>query len=169
MTRSAEAQQFHKQLIQKASANLEDKGYEPIQHVAIEGAGRPDLVGRTKEGKFEIIVECFVKQPSEKQLADLRKKYKKRKLVIVIPYGMEVARNFRKYFDELWEFPLTRDSSEVVPLGTIDLPRGTIDAIRTGSPQRRSAYDSMMGSHDVLTEYFLGELAKKKKSSGRPE
>ena len=162
--RTSEAQLFHNQLVSQASERLRKDGYEPVQHVAIERAGRPDLAGRSKEGSFDVIVECFVKEPIEKQLIELRKKYKGRKLVIAIPYGMRLQPTLRTHFDELWEFRLMREGRVVVPVGVLEIPPEALDRIETNT-SRGGASDAMMpSSHDIITQYF-GQPARKKKQN----
>jgi protein-L-isoaspartate O-methyltransferase len=164
LPRTINAADFHLQLVKRAEQRLKEQGYEPVQHVAIEKAGRPDVAGRSKEGSFDIIVECFVKEPTEKQLIEMRKKYKGRKLVIVIPYGMRLQPTFRKHFDELWEFRLMREGRVVVPVGVLEIPPEALDRIETNTG-RGGALDAMMpSSHDMITRYF-DQTARKKKQN----
>ena len=167
MPRSSESQELHKQLIQSASKRLEEEGYEPVQHVGIEGAGRPDIAGRSKNGRFEVIVECFLKQPSEKQLVNLRKKYKQRRLVIVIPKGMEFPRDLRKYIDDVWEFYVMQDGKVILPLGSVEADPQILQQIESRSSQLSIARDSMT-SYDLITKTLFDELAKKAKRPPHP-
>ena len=165
MPRSAESQDFHRQLVQKASERLGQRGYDPIQHAAVEGAGRPDLIGRAKDGKFEVIVECFVKHPLRVQLHELRRKYQKRKLVVVIPYGMKFGKDSRRLVDELWEFPVTSKGKAVLPVETIEVEPSLLEELQSSKQEVAGARarDSMMGSHDLITRLFVESLANRKK------
>lgn len=162
-----------------AEAYIKILGYpSSIQHVAVEGGGRPDLAARDPEGVFALIVECLVRPPNENELTNLRKKYKDRKLALAIPWGMEFDYSDSKsYFDELWVFPIIDDTEK--GKSTLIVP---VDSIRITEQFARIAFPDIMKKADsnypVEYEYHFVDslftvkgwqsIASKLNEAGRP-
>ncbi len=128
MAREKEAREFHKQLVRMASSELRRKGYRPVQHVAIEKAGRPDVAGRDEEGKFSLIVECMLREPTSREIEELSNKYVGRKLVLAIPSGLPIDMG-RIGNMEIWEFPVKRGGKVFLPLGGIEIDPSLWDSL----------------------------------------
>jgi len=155
MARTDTAADFHKQLILASDQRLRERGQKPIQHVAVEGGGRPDLVGRDEKGGFKVIVECLVRSPTLQELEKLRTKYEKRRLVIAVPAGTKLPESPEKLYDELWEFPVTLGSYSVLPVETLELSKDAFDAVeryRTEHKIRamREAIQEIINSQEVI-------------------
>jgi hypothetical protein len=127
MVRTSEAQDFHRQLLRAASKRLVDLGLAPIQHAPVEGGGRPDLAGRDSSGRFSVVAECLIREPTEKELRTLRAKYKGRKLMLVIPAGMHLPAD-HKYSDEVLRVVLRRKGKVVLPVKEIEGSEDRLDA-----------------------------------------
>lgn len=151
MVRSADAQVFHKQLLKAAADKLRAMGLDPIQHAPIEGGGRPDLAGRDASGRFAAVVECLVREPTEKELQALRAKYKGRTLILAIPAGMPLISS-RKYYNEVIRVVLRKGGKIVLPVREIEeaesrLNMGVLEDLVSSDPKRfRRGLNSMLRS-----------------------